>query len=58
MKAAVCHDRIDPMPMITKRIRLNDIVSGGFEELRANRNLQLRHGDARNLGASVTTPFL
>ena len=34
--------RIDPMPMITERIGIDDIVSGGFEELRANRDRQVK----------------
>lgn len=34
--------RIDPTPMITKRIQLGDIVKGGFEELLANRDKQVK----------------
>ncbi len=34
--------RIDPTPMITKRIKLDEIVSGGFEELLANRDRHVK----------------
>jgi (R,R)-butanediol dehydrogenase/meso-butanediol dehydrogenase/diacetyl reductase len=34
--------RIDPTPMITKRIALDDIVAGGFEELLANRDRHVK----------------
>jgi (R,R)-butanediol dehydrogenase/meso-butanediol dehydrogenase/diacetyl reductase len=34
--------RIDPTPMITGRIELDDIVQGGFEELLANRDRHVK----------------
>ncbi len=34
--------RIDPTPMITKRIQVDDIVAGGFEELLANRDKHVK----------------
>ena len=42
MIALLRDGRIDPTPMITKRIVVDDIVAGGFEELLENRDQHVK----------------